>query len=103
MVLYIILFILFGCAGSRDALTNLSVIIGAEVAWPQRWIVYIGIILSSSGSALQQIQNAPYMINAIAEDDMLPKLFNFLKGDIKKSIYFTAALSGVCICFGGID
>ena len=84
-------------------MTNLSVIIGAEVAWPQRWIVYIGIILSSSGSALQQIQNAPYMINAIAEDDMLPKLFNFLKGDIKKSIYFTAALSGVCICYGGVN
>lgn len=43
------------------------------------------------------------MINAIAEDDMLPKIFNFLKGDIKKSIYFTAALSALSICFGGID
>jgi solute carrier family 12 sodium/potassium/chloride transporter 2 len=51
-MLYIVLFILFGCAGSREALTNLSVIVGAEIAWPQRWIVYIGIILSSSGSAL---------------------------------------------------
>ena len=53
VMLYILLFILFGCAGTREALTDLSVIIGAEIAWPQRWIVYIGIILSSSGSALQ--------------------------------------------------
>lgn len=55
LLLYIVLFILFGCVGDREALTNLHVIVGAEVAWPQRWIVYIGIILSSSGSALQQI------------------------------------------------
>jgi amino acid transporter len=59
LVLYIILFTLFGCAGGREALTNLAVIVGAEVAWPHRWIVYIGIILSSSGSALQAIMNAP--------------------------------------------
>lgn len=51
-ILYVLLFILFGCVGDREALRNISVIIGAEVAWPQRWIVYIGIILSSSGSAL---------------------------------------------------
>jgi len=43
------------------------------------------------------------MINAIAEDDMLPRIFNFLKGDIKKSVYFTAALIAISICFGGID
>jgi amino acid transporter len=52
VVLYVVLFLLFGMAGKRDALTNLDVIIGAEIAWPQRWIVYIGIIISSSGSAL---------------------------------------------------
>lgn len=59
LILYIFLFTLFGCVGSRDALTNLAVIVGAEVAWPHRWIVYIGIIISSSGSALQAIMNAP--------------------------------------------
>jgi len=51
-LLYVVLFTLFACAGGREALTNLSVIVGAEVAWPHRWIVYIGIIISSTGSAL---------------------------------------------------
>jgi hypothetical protein len=43
------------------------------------------------------------MINAIAEDDMLPKVFNFLKGDIKKSVYFTTGLIAISICFGSIN
>ena len=50
--LYVILFMLFGMVGTREALTDLNVIISAEIAWPQRWVVYIGIILSSTGSAL---------------------------------------------------
>jgi amino acid transporter len=33
-MLYVLLFILFGSAGDRDALTNLNVIVGAEIAWP---------------------------------------------------------------------
>lgn len=32
--LYVVLFILFGCAGTREALTNINVIVSAEVAWP---------------------------------------------------------------------
>lgn len=32
--LYIVMFILFACAGTREALTNISVIVSAEVAWP---------------------------------------------------------------------
>lgn len=46
------LFLLFGAVGTRSALTNLDFIISAEIAWPQRWIVYIGIIFSSAGAAL---------------------------------------------------
>ena len=52
VLLYIVLFTLYACVGEREALTNLKVIVGAEIAWPHRYIVYIGIILSSSGSAL---------------------------------------------------
>jgi len=34
LALYIVLFLLFGCAGTHEALTNLNVIVGAEIAWP---------------------------------------------------------------------
>ena len=34
---------------------------------------------------------------------MLPMIFNFLKGDVKKSIYFTTTLIAISICFGSID
>ena len=32
--LYILLFILFGCVGTREALTDLTVVVAAELAWP---------------------------------------------------------------------
>ena len=102
-VLYFLLFILFGCVGTREALTDISTIISADIAWPHRFVVYVGIILSSSGSALQQIQSAPYIINSIADDDMLPRIFNFLKGSNKKALCFTVILISISICFGSID
>lgn len=66
-------------------------------------MVYIGIILISSGSALLQIQNAPLIINSIADDSMLPQLFNVLKGPTRKPLIFTVFLIAVSICFGSLD
>jgi potassium/chloride transporter 4/5/6 len=34
---------------------------------------------------------------------MLPKIFNFLKGDIRKSLYFTVSLIALSICFGSLN
>jgi amino acid transporter len=97
------LFLLFGCAAKREALVNIDVILAAEIAWPQKWVVYIGIILISSGSALLQIQNAPLIINSIADDCMLPRIFNHLKGPTRKPLGFTVFLIAVSLCFGSLD
>ena len=66
-------------------------------------MVYVGIILTSTGAALNNISSAPQVIRAIAEDDMLPRVFNFLKGDHKKSLYFTGALITCSISFGSLN
>jgi amino acid transporter len=50
--LYFVFIILFGAAGTRAALTDTNVIVAAEVAWPVKWVVSIGIIMSSTGAAL---------------------------------------------------
>jgi hypothetical protein len=34
---------------------DLDVIVAAVVAWPSKWVVYVGIILSSLGAALNNI------------------------------------------------
>ena len=73
--------ILFAAVGQRQALMDVDVVVAAVVAWPASWIVYIGVILSSNGAALNNFVNAPAIIKAIVEDDMLPKFFDFLKGD----------------------
>lgn len=95
--------ILLGAAGSRYALIDTDVIVSAIVAWPSCWVVYIGIILSSIGNALINISTAPLVLKAIAEDDMLPKIFDFLKGDPRKSLYFTAGFVVMTISFGTLD
>ena len=50
--LYFVFIILFGSAGTREALLTSDKIVAAEVAWPVKWVVSIGIILSSTGAAL---------------------------------------------------
>jgi amino acid transporter len=60
--LYFLLIILFGAAGTREALTNLNVVVSAVIAWPSEWVVYIGIILSSLAACLNNVMNAPHII-----------------------------------------
>ena len=43
------------------------------------------------------------VIKAIVDDDMLPKVFNFLKGDSRKTLYFTTALIAISICGGSLN
>ena len=75
----------------------------AVVAWPASWIAYIGIILSSNGAALNNFSNAPALIKAVVEDDLFPKFFDFLKGDYRKSVFFTAGLIVITFIFGNLD
>ena len=102
-ILYFLLIILFGACGTRTALTNLDVVVSAIVAWPSEWVVYIGIILSSMAASLNNISNAPHVIKAIVDDDMLPKVFNFMKNDFKKALFFTAGLIVCAIAFGSLN
>lgn len=102
-VLYFLLIILFGAVGTRTAIMNIDVIISATVAWPSEWVVYIGIILSSIAAALNNISNSPQVIKAIVDDDMLPKVFDFMKNDFRNSLFFTAALIVMAISFGSLN
>lgn len=103
LTFYIVLFMLFALVGNRDALTNNTLILSAEIAWPYNWFVYVGIILSSTGAALIGLTSAPLSLNSIVEDDMLPNFFRFLKGGLRKSVFFTAGLICCSIFFGSLN
>jgi hypothetical protein len=47
--------------------------------------------------------NAPHIIQAIVDDGMLPKFFDFMKNDFKKALFFTAALVVGAIAFGSLN
>jgi potassium/chloride transporter 9 len=51
--LYFLFIMLIASCGTRAALLNSKYIIAAEIAWPTKWIVFIGILASSIGAAMQ--------------------------------------------------
>jgi len=51
-LLYYVCAFLFASTASRSELLDLSKVYVAEIAWPVKWTVLVGIILSSLGAAL---------------------------------------------------
>uniref|UniRef100_A0A0E0ATY3 Cation chloride cotransporter n=1 Tax=Oryza glumipatula TaxID=40148 RepID=A0A0E0ATY3_9ORYZ len=92
--MYLFSVLLFGALATREELLT-DRLLTATVAWPAPAVIYIGIILSTLGAALQSLTGAPRLLAAIANDDILPVL-NYFKagdwGDGFKSAYFQLAL-----------
>ncbi|KAG9445919.1 hypothetical protein H6P81_012047 [Aristolochia fimbriata] len=103
--LYLISVLLFGALASREELLT-DRLLTAAVAWPAPAIVYIGIILSTLGAALQSLTGAPRLLAAIANDDILPVL-NYFKVDDDGEPYlatlFTAFICVGCVLIGNLD
>lgn len=60
-------------------------------------------MLSSLGQALLCLRNSTLIILAIVDDDMLPKFFSFLKGNLRKCLLFTSLFVLASIAFGSLD
>jgi len=76
------------------------------VAWPVPAIIYVGIILSTLGAALQSLTGAPRLLAAIANDDILPvlKYFKVTEGEEPHlATLFTAFLCIGCVLIGNLD
>lgn len=50
----------------------------AKIAWPHELVTLIGAFCSTMGAALQCMCSAPRLLNAIANDDVIP-ILNFFK------------------------
>ncbi|KAL8162365.1 hypothetical protein V2J09_013854 [Rumex salicifolius] len=75
--LYLVSVLIFGAFATREKLLT-DRLITETVAWPFPAIIYVGIILSTLGAALQSLTSAPRLLAAIANDDILPVL-NYFK------------------------
>ncbi|KVH97882.1 Amino acid permease domain-containing protein [Cynara cardunculus var. scolymus] len=103
--MYIISALLFGSVATRDKLLT-DRLLTAAIAWPSSAMIYVGIILSTLGAALQSLTGAPRLLAAIANDNILPVL-NYFKvpdGDEPHvATLFTAFLCIGCVVIGNID
>ncbi|KAK9050896.1 hypothetical protein SSX86_027521 [Deinandra increscens subsp. villosa] len=103
--LYIISVFLFGSVATREKLYT-DRLFTATIAWPSSTIIYIGIILSTLGAALQSLTGAPRLLAAIANDNILPVLDYFKVPDSSEphiATLFTAILCIGCVVIGNVD
>lgn len=104
-VLYIVSVLLFGALATREKLLA-DRLLTATIAWPSPAIIYIGIILSTLGAALQSLTGAPRLLAAIANDDILP-ILNYFKvaegSEPHIATLFTAFLCIGCVVIGNLD
>eukprot|EP00258_Populus_trichocarpa_P014805 XP_006369978.2 cation-chloride cotransporter 1 [Populus trichocarpa] len=104
-VLYLVSVLFFGALATRDKLLT-DRLLTATIAWPFPAIIYIGIILSTLGAALQSLTGAPRLLAAIANDDILPILNYFKVADGHEphiATLFTAFLCVGCVVIGNLD
>lgn len=103
--LYLISVLIFGSFATREKLLT-DRLLTATVAWPLPAIIYVGIILSTLGAALQSLVGAPRLLAAIANDDILPVL-NYFKvadgADPHLATLFTAFICIACVVIGNLD
>uniref|UniRef100_A0A453LND9 Amino acid permease/ SLC12A domain-containing protein n=3 Tax=Aegilops tauschii subsp. strangulata TaxID=200361 RepID=A0A453LND9_AEGTS len=103
--MYLLSVLLFGALSTREELLT-DRLLTATVAWPTPVVIYIGIILSTLGAALQCLTGAPRLLAAIANDDILPVLnyFKVSEGvEPHAATLFTALICIGCVIIGNLD
>lgn len=103
--LYLVTVLFFGAVATREKLLT-DRLLTATIAWPFPAFIYIGIILSTLGAALQSLTGAPRLLAAIANDDILPVLNYFKVADASEphiATLFTAFICIGCVVIGNLD
>ncbi|XP_043191237.1 solute carrier family 12 member 4-like isoform X4 [Amphibalanus amphitrite] len=79
----------------------------SQVAWPHPMVVTIGSLLSTVGAGLQSLTGAPRLLQAIAQDNILPILDPLGKsskrGEPVRALLVTVFISEVGILIGNLD
>uniref|UniRef100_A0A804NZ69 Cation-chloride cotransporter 1 n=1 Tax=Zea mays TaxID=4577 RepID=A0A804NZ69_MAIZE len=104
-VMYLLSVFIFGALATREELLT-DRLLAAAIAWPGPAMIYIGIILSTLGAALQSMTGAPRLLAAIANDDILPILncFKAYEGsEPHVATLFTSFICVACVVIGNLD
>ena len=79
----------------------------AELAWPHPLVILIGALLSTVGAGLQSLTGAPRLLQAIAQDNILPFLSYFGKasagGEPTRALILTLLISEIGVLIASLD
>lgn len=70
------------------------------LAWPNKWVIMYGAFFSSFGAGLQSLTGAPRLLQAVANDDIIPFLNPFSKS--YRGEPFRASILTLFLCWCGI-
>mmetsp|Transcript_11824 Transcript_11824/g.35882 ORF Transcript_11824/g.35882 Transcript_11824/m.35882 type:complete len:973 (-) Transcript_11824:76-2994(-) len=107
--IYLLTVWMFGLFISNEALKADKLIVAA-VAWPVKYCVQVGIVLSCVGAGLQSFTGAPRLLVAIANDGYVPFLQRFAqkKGEdidvtVKRAVILTWIIASLPCLAGNLD
>lgn len=106
IVIYSVLVLSMGASFPRDTLlTNMNVM---QEACFNRYVVVVGIIISSISSALGSLFGGSRVLQALARDNLYPCLSFFAKGtahgdEPRRGVIFTWAFAQCCLFLGDLD
>ncbi|KAK3605706.1 hypothetical protein CHS0354_013502 [Potamilus streckersoni] len=79
----------------------------ANLAWPTKWVILIGSFLSTLGAGLQSLTGAPRLLQAIANDGVIPLINMFAvttkRGEPFRALLLTAVISELAILIASLD
>ncbi|XP_065915947.1 solute carrier family 12 member 4-like isoform X4 [Dysidea avara] len=111
-LIYITCVLLFGGAVAGFALRDqfgdaIGGLIVAELAWPTKWLILLGALLSTVGAGLQSLTGAPRLLQAIARDNLIPflKMFGYssAQGEPTYALIMTAIMSEFGVLIASVD
>lgn len=103
--LYVVAVLLYGASADRSVLLE-DRLLSAKISWPEPTLVSIGITLSTIGAGLQSLMGAPRLLQAMAEDDLIPA-FRYIKAasgkDPIKCLALTSIVTLGCVLVANLD
>ena len=78
----------------------------ARIGWPSLWVILLGALISTFGSAIQSLMGGPPVLRAIAVDNIIPVLAPFAKpwkGEPTRALLMTVFICALSIIIAQLD
>jgi solute carrier family 12 (potassium/chloride transporter), member 4/6 len=97
--IYLSIIVLIGSVCERtELLNNFGILF--SIGWPTSYLITVGVIIITSGAALQCISSASEVLLSIARDDILP--LNWCKRE-NVALNVTVVLTAGLVCVGSLN